>query len=210
MGDKRQHPRFRPTQETEAGIEAGGQQYVGLLLDVSLGGFLLRLEDEPRGLSSGDTACGEIWLDGHMFQGQGRITHRHTRNHGVAVGFAFDRSQAGYRMDLEPVLQRLMENRKAGAIQIDAPPPQAATHPAGVVARIIGHLSPKLARDIFHPLNSGSLREVDLSQCLSIDSGGIGLMMIAQDKGGRLRNCSPHIRPLMETAYVCRRCEGCA
>lgn len=210
MADLRQDPRFRPTRETEAGIEAGGHQCVGLLLDISLGGFLLRLDEEPRRLSVGDPGYGEICFDGHCYQGRGRITHLHSRNQGVAVGFAFDRSEAAYRQEMEPVLQRLIANRTGGAIQLrDHPPAPENGQPPGVAAQIIGHLSPTLARDMVPPLNRGLLREVDLSQCLSIDSGGIGLMMIALDKGGRLRDCSPHIRPLMQTAYVCHRCASC-
>lgn len=210
MGNQRQHPRFRPTRETEAGIEAGGRQYVGILLDVSLGGFLLRLDEEPCHLSGGDPGRGEIWLDGRRFQGQGRITHLHSRNQGVAVGFAFDRAEAGYRLEVEPVLEHLIANRASGAIQMhDLSPAQGSDQAPGIAAQIIGHLSPTLARDVVPHLNSGLLREVDLSQCLSIDSGGIGLMMLALDKGGCLRDCSPHIRPLMQTAYVCHRCASC-
>ena len=210
MAEQRQHPRFRPTRETEASIEAGGRHYVGILLDVSLGGFLLRLDEEPRRLSGGDSGSGEIWLDGRSYQGPGRVTHLHSRNQGVAVGFAFDRNEAGYRQTVAPALQRLIANRTGGAILLrDHPPAPGSDLAPGIAAQIIGHLSPTLARDVVAPLNSGTLREVDLSQCLSIDSSGIGLMMIALDKGGRLHGCSPHIRPLMQTAYVCHRCASC-
>ena len=100
--------------------------------------------------------------------------------------------------------------RQVGVQLRDHPPAPGSNLAPGVAAQIIGHLSPTLARDVVAPLNNGTLREVDLSQCLSIDSGGIGLMMIALDKGGRLHGCSPHIRPLMQTAYVCHRCASCS
>ena len=196
--NKRRYPRLRLASDTEGGVELAGRQHVGQLLNVNCCGFSLGLSDH-EGVSCGVQALGEIWLDGRMYQGEGRIAHVRPAGGGWAMGFSFARENRSLK---DALLACLEAGKVAGAVQL------TGRQGDSLSAAVTGFLSTKVAHDLFSLLRLGSLRHLDLRECRAMTSGGLGLLMIVLDKGVRLVNCAETIRPLMQTANICERCRN--
>lgn len=188
-GEWRRYPRFRPARSVSVAVEtAAGTRFVGQIRDISASGVCLEIAWRigHSSVQSGLAGQAEFVLDdtsGNVFKVSGRLARM---GHELAA-FAFDRVLSS------DVIRQIA--REAGAIEWD-----------GLSAVVHGSLHPGLADDVLRAVENGKL--LDLRHVSTIDSGGIGLAMLAIERGNGLIKCHAAIQPMLQIGGVCARCQA--
>lgn len=184
----------------DAGVMVGNVDIAGGLYDLSRGGFGFVTDARVERIADGAAAVGEFWIDGEMFQLPGTVSHLPASGRGGAVGFSFADEGLRNNRAFNRLLDDIAERYRTGAIRIDG-------HGRGAAA-VVGHFSTHLAKELLRLTGDKRIDGIDLSECISIDSGGIGLAMIAIERGVLVTGCRNAVNQLMATAGVCKRCAG--
>lgn len=178
--DQRFHPRYRLSRTVDVGIAYGPRALTGQLVDFSQGGLQVTLSEKaPERLRSSplewtfnmEEACG---------RGPGEAIRIQTLLSGnTRLGMAVPAAKITIEGKCFHDIVKLLSNDEcAGALRMS----RRADGDCAPVIEVIGKLHARLARDFTRLLADGC-RGIDLSRCRDIDSGGIGLLAIAHEKG---------------------------
>ena len=167
-------------------IEQEGERYSGSVLNISAGGFYLHLAKASLNHLTihGASDFGEINFAGRSANGFGTLIRVERFEKGVGVGFSWDRNEmdAGSSQLIEELIEAQEVKRRLGHVTISA---------NDVV--LGGLVSSALANDIFYGLravDAGQAR-LSLSECTSIDSSGIEMLMVLRDRGVPIVDVGP-------------------
>lgn len=203
--DKRITPRFKLdaslADSASVALTLADSSRNGALLDISSGGFQVRITDIPKPPAPGTAVAWSIRQGELEAAGQGRVTRVDTRlDHSASIGIALDiRLSPDRGASFAALAQQLAKQDQAGAVR-------AHTGSDGkAVVEVLGKLNPRLNRDFTNLLHNRPQR-VDLSKCLQIDSGGLGLLLLGMDRGVQVEGCQGLVKELVETAGICQRC----
>lgn len=187
MVEQRKNPRYSVSSAVRVAVETDVQRYSGTLHNVSVCGMSIRAE---RHLSvgsvrpaKGDPVQGEI-----MFQnGLRKLSGSLVRVDSGCVSMQFSAKLSENELSC-------LTGGRAGAVRWK----DGEAHVEGV-------LSFELRRDM---LSSASKKmPINLSQVSRIDSAGIGLVLLAQERGSAVGRCSQKIHSIMQVARVCMACQ---
>lgn len=190
--ERRRSPRYHIPSHTHipASIRIGGESYLGKVINLSEQGFLMATE---RSAPRREEADWEIQYCGHAFRGHGSLDLRDATRACIAPDTS---------ADLKPLIQLI----------------GAAGRPLGTVARkentavIRGLLDFETARRLLRQIRAGD-NEIDLSGCDDMNSSGLGVLLIAQKEGVRLKGCHGKVQRIAHIVGICRDCppdSGCA
>jgi len=203
--DKRHTPRFKlDTSRDDAAdvvlILPRGEQR-GALLDISSGGFQVRIAHLPQPPAGGTAVTWQVRHGDLQAGGSGRFTRVDTRlDHSATLGIAVDlRLSPDRDASFAALSRQLAGGEESGAVR-------GYTDKGGrAVVEILGKLNPRLNRDFTNLLRNRPQR-VDLSKCQQIDSGGLGLLLLGMERGVQVEGCRGLVKELVETAGICQRC----
>ncbi|HET7776109.1 MAG TPA: PilZ domain-containing protein [Azospira sp.] len=205
--DKRITPRFKLdaslADSASVALTLADSCRNGVLLDISGGGFQVRITDIPKPPAPGTAVAWSIRQGELEAAGQGRVTRVDTRlDHSASIGIALDiRLSPDRGASFAALARQLANQEQAGAVR-------ARTGSDGkAVVEILGKLNPRLNRDFTNLLRDHPQR-VDLSKCLQIDSGGLGLLLLGMERGVQVEGCQGLVKELVETAGICKRCHN--
>lgn len=178
--DQRFHPRYRLSRNVDVGIAYGPRAFIGKLVDFSQGGLQVTLSEQaPERLS-----CAPLEWNFNMEEvcgrGPGEAVRVQTLLSGnTRIGMAVPAAKITIEGKcFHDIVKVLSDDVCAGALRMS----RSANAENKPVIEVIGKLHARLARDFTRLLADGC-RVVDLTRCKDIDSGGIGLLAIAHDKG---------------------------
>jgi hypothetical protein len=190
VSDQRKHQRYILPLQVSAAIETDHWRYVGTIANISRSGMAIRvswrLSTRREGAAKGAQAIGEY-----------AVLHGVSKMPGSIV-----RSDAG-----------------KVTMQFDSPvPPSDISQILGdtastvawrkQVAYVEGNLGFDLRGDFIAAM--AKRMRLDMSRVKSIDSAGVGLALLALERGATLGPCSPAIQPMLGITQVCARCGNCA
>lgn len=188
MFEQRKSPRYSGLPKVLVAVETDAQRYIGTLHNVSACGMSIRtqryLSVGSSRASGGDKVCGEIMVHDELR----KITGSLIRVDPDCVSMQFSSRLS----DAE--LSRLTPGSAGTVIWKDD------------AAHIEGALNIDLRHDV---LNSASQKiRINLSRVSRIDSSGIGLVLIALERGSKIEQCSSEIRPVMQMTRICSLCNN--
>ena len=191
--EQRRAPRYQLATPLTGLVEQEGQRYAGSVLNISAGGFYLHLaKTSPSQLViHGASDFGEIHYAGRNANGFGSLIRVERLAKGVGVGFAWDND--GMDADSMRLINELIgaqEARRAmGSVTISA---------TDIV--LGGLVSSALANDVFISLRKVGANQarVSLSECTSIDSSGIEMLMALRDRGVPIVNVGTEIERIIQ------------
>lgn len=187
MQDKRRHVRIRFAKPLPAYVGLHGHNQRAELLNVSLGGAMLRTE---MPLAVGERFGMEFSLQG---MGIDTVPTVISRGLGDLVGVRFDLGPAT-EIQLEGAIQDSLRNGIASVLSM---------HTLGgrKVMRIAGALNLSLRNDFFHALDKMGVAEIDLSEVSTVDADGLALCMVASERRGVvIERLSPVVAQLWRAA----------
>ena len=202
MRDKRRHPRYAIPGQNAAGMAIGQRDVIGTLFDISRGGFRFVTFDSVADIHVGAGGVGEFWVGGVMFQGVGKVSHVHATDRKATIGFSFVHDLSSKNKAFSALLSSICDQYNTGTTQIGAHGEEAG------MAQVIGHFSGIQAKEIMRLAGAKRIRGIDLSRCNSVDSSGIGISMLASERGLVVRGCKDTVRRLMNTAGMCAKCRS--
>jgi len=184
VNDRRINPRYRVTTDILAAVETDHARLTGKLLDVSKNGFSLQIATrigEAPALQA--PATGEIWVEGQLLKMGGKLARAEKNQVGIELANSFD-----------PFLLDRMRSQ-SGAVQ----------HRAGRV-KVIGALNGTILHEVMRAVRAQ--KTLDLSCVTRIDSGGIGIALLALDHKATIERCSAVVRDFMRVAKICEKCKS--
>lgn len=190
-GEWRRYPRFRPGDEVSVAVETATARLVGRIRDISASGVCL---DIAWGIAGNEVSAGTAGAAEFMLGGKPgdicKVAGRIARIDHTSAAFAFDRSLP------EESLRQIV-------------PAGGAVEWIGNSAVVHGVLHAGLAGDVLRAVEQG--KALDLRHVTTIDSSGIGLAMLATERGSGLTKCHSAIQPMLLLSGVCMRCaaHGC-
>lgn len=212
--EKRRFPRYQLAKPLTGVVEQEGQRYRGTVINLSAGGFYLRLAEAPKKplAIQSDSDYGEIIYAGRTASGFGNIMRVDKYRGGVSLAFAWDRGA----MDAESinvigeVIQEQEQKRALGRV---------TTAENEVV--VGGHVSSALAYDIFSALRalSGDERNRNAAQgadrarlslkgCTSVDSSGVEMLLALRDRGVAIVGIEPEIDAVIRRFQIGGAADG--
>lgn len=198
MQERRIHPRYRVKKHVAAGIEVGNRALFGRLLDMSAGGFRLLVPEQVNPSLKGTLAVGEIVVEPKCIVVPGKIAHISPHGGSTAVGFAWDPTAIEMNLELNLLLKDMASARDAGAVKL------TNRKPLGTHMQVLGHLGMALFRDFFSGIRKKGVTEVDMTNCRSIDSAGVGLLVLGIEAGVKVVNCTKPVRDILAMSGVCK------
>lgn len=183
--ERRHSPRYFVPAHTHvpASLCVDGEHYLGKIVNLSERGFLLVTE---RSMPATGRADWEVQYCGHTFRGSGRLDRRDETHIGIEPENA---------LELKPLIKLInVSGRPLGAIQ---------RHDSQAVVK--GFLDFETARHLLRQVRAGD-SEIDLSGCADLDSAGLGVLLIAQKEGVRLRGCQGKVQQIVSIVGMCRQC----
>lgn len=193
MQEKRRSIRYVPGQDISIAMRCGNHEFSGPLSDLSSGGLMTLLAEKEVGrLPPGTHLCGEITTIDAQIAWDGLVVHHTPTTRGVAVGIAT-------RGHTAPAMRRaaewLAQESHAGALQL-------RRSGNGIVLDVVGRLSFEMSRDFLHLVRNGSIVQVDLSRCTSLDSAGLGMLSIARERRLEISGARDMVRTLLSVAQI--------
>lgn len=195
--EQRRFPRYQLAIPLTGLVEQEGERYAGSVLNISAGGFYLHLAkaSAERLVIHGASDFGEIHYSGRNANGFGSLVRVERFAQGIGVGFGWDHD--GMDADSLALISELVgaqEARRAlGRVTILA------------TELVLGGLvSSALANDVFIGLRKigtsvgTSAARISLSDCTSIDSSGIEMLMALRDRGVPIVNVGPEIERIIQ------------
>lgn len=186
--ERRMNPRFRVTTEIIAAIETEHARYAGQLVDISTGGFLLRviwnLSSGKKQQEPGMQATGEFLVGDRLVKMEGALAR-------------IEKGQVGIRL-AKPLLQSVIDEvvqGQSGAVQ------RINGH-----VRVVGAFNITVLHDVMRAVRAKKI--IDLSGVTGIDSAGLGMASLALEREGVIEKCSFVIRGTMRMARICDSCQG--
>jgi hypothetical protein len=187
--DQRRFPRYQLATPLTGIVEQEGKSYAGSVLNISTGGFYLHIaKSSPENpVIHGASDFGEIHYAGRNANGFGSLirVERFVKG-GIGIGFAWD--SEGMDADSSRLIGELIRAQEArralGRVTVSA---------TDIV--LGGLISSALANDIFTGLRTvgaGQAR-LSLSECTSIDSSGVEMLMTLRDRGVPIINVGTEI-----------------
>jgi len=176
--EQRRFPRYQLATPLTGLVEQEGERYSGSILNISAGGFYLHLpKASPDRLEiHGNSDFGELHYAGKNANGFGSLIRVERFAKGVGVGFAWDSD--GMDADSRRLIGELIgvqaARRALGQVRVSAN------------EVILGGLvSSALANDVFLRLREVGISKarLSLSECSSIDSSGVEMLMTLRDRG---------------------------
>lgn len=190
--EKRRFSRYQLAIPLTGLVEQDGERYSGSVLNISAGGFYLHLaKASPSHLAiHGVNDYGEINFAGRNANGFGSLVRVERLANGVGVGFSWDRE--GMDADSVHLIGELIEAQEAKRTQ------GRVTVSANDVV-LGGLVSSALSYDIFNALRSigAGLARLSLSECNTIDSSGIEMLMALRDRGVPIVNVGAEIERII-------------
>ena len=191
--EQRRFPRYQLAIPLTGLVEQEGERYAGSVLNISAGGFYLHLtKAAPEHLViNGASDFGEIHYAGRNANGFGSLIRVERFVNGIGVGFGWDHD--GMDDDSLALISELIgvqeAQRALGSVTISE---------TEVV--LGGLVSSALANDIFIGLRKAGSRavRVSLSECTSIDSSGVEMLMALRDRGVPIVNVGPKIERIIQ------------
>lgn len=188
MFEQRKSPRYIVSRPVPVAVETDEQRYTGTLHNISSCGMSIRTERHlsvgPHLAAGGDAANGEIMLQ----NGLRKITGSFARVDANCVSMRFSSGLSAEDLSC------LTEACSGTVLWKDGE------------AHVEGVLGFELRRDILS--SAGRKMAINLSRVCRIDSAGIGLLLLAQERGSRIEHCSSEIRSLMHAVRLCAGCSN--
>jgi len=191
--EQRLFPRYQLATPLTGLVEQEGERYSGSVLNISAGGFYLHLTkaSPERLVIHGASDFGEIHYAGRNANGFGSLIRVERFAKGVGVGFAWDND--GMDTDSRSLIGELIgaqEARRAlGRVRVSA-------------SEVIlgGLVSSALANDVFLRLREVGLNQarLSLSECTSIDSSGVEMLMTLRDRGVPIVNVGAEVERIIQ------------
>ena len=191
--EKRRFPRYQLAIPLTGLVEQAGVRFAGSVLNISAGGFYLHL---GKTLTSqlvihGTDDFGEIHYAGRSANGFGSVIRVERFDKGIGVGFAWDSD--GMQAESLGLISELIGAQEA----------KRALGRVNVVASDVilgGVVSSALANDIFAALKIVGISQahLSLSECTSIDSSGVEMLMALRDRGVPIVNVGPEIERIIQ------------
>lgn len=182
--ERRRHVRyyFPLSLHVPASIRIAGDEYLGKVINLSNGGFLMAAERLAPGASLVDW---DIQFHGCDIHGSGRLDLRHDGQ----VAITLDASSS-----LAPLLEKVGSAYDVGAV----------ARRSGT-AKVKGYLGFNAARNLLHQIRAGN-SEIDLSECDDVDSAGLGVLLIAHRERIRLHGCHGKVMQIVSMVGMCDSC----
>ncbi|MBS1139162.1 MAG: hypothetical protein H6R13_615 [Proteobacteria bacterium] len=190
MSDQRKHQRYILPLQVNAAIETDHWRYVGAIANISRSGMAIRvswhLSTRRERAAKGAQAFGEY----AGLTGVNKMPGAIARADVDKVTMQFDSPVSP--SDISQIL-----GDKASTVAWRKE-----------VAYVEGSLGFDLRGDFIAAMTKRM--RLDMSRVSSIDSAGVGLALLALDRGATLGPCSPAIQPMLGITQVCARCGNCA
>lgn len=190
MSEQRRYQRYILPSPVNAAIETDHWRYVGAIANISQSGMAIRvgwrMSTRREHVSRGTDAFGEYFAQGEINKMPGSI---------VRVSADKVTMQFGLSVGSKHLSQLVGEVASTVAWRQG-------------VAYVEGRLGFDLRSDLIAAM--GKRMRLDLSRVRSIDSAGVGLALLALERGATLGPCNPAIQPMLGVTQVCAQCGNCA
>lgn len=173
MLEKRQSIRYHVGEGTDIVIFREGGNVVAPLVDLSCCGLMAAMpESECRRLSPGREVSGQLRRSESVTAWRGRVVHRSPARNGIGIGIAFDQAHGG---DIQAAVKDIVQQPDAGGLHL-------RRGDEGMVLEVHGRLSFITSRDALAYIRRDAVTCVDLAQCSSVDSAGLGMLSLARER----------------------------
>lgn len=191
MIEKRRAVRYRVGQATTATLLGSGGDLVADLADISTSGAMLVVpEDNAVNLRAGcaiefamQRPLGTVVL-------RGLVMHCSPVRRGMGVGLAFTDRAAAREAAVD-----VFADPEAGGIRLQR-------EAQGITLCVLGRLSFATSRDCLSLVRRGLIRRIDLANCTSVDSAGLGTLCIARDEGIAIGGGRGMVKQMLAVARI--------
>lgn len=195
MLEKRRAIRYHVGEDTCIAIRRDEGELIAPLNDVSSTGLMATLPGAASlPLRPGSPVRGQLRWMGGSAQWQGRVVHRSQVSAGVGVGIAFV-GPGAYSGEVRAAIAEVVSLPDAGGLCLER-------NEQGISLQIKGRLSFTTSQDCLAYVRRNAIAKIDLSQCRSIDSAGLGMLCIAGQRGIAIVGASGNVKSLLAIARI--------
>lgn len=187
--ERRKFKRYPLTRPLSGVVEHEHRCYAGNVVDISFGGFRLFVPNVDAGSFRvpGGMDFGEVISEGRNVGGFGNIAFATNALQGAAIGFNWDEYVLAEHHDaLGRLIDFIAGQRNAGRVAID-----------GNRLILRGHVTSALAIDVY-PMVGRGISSIFMEECLSIDPGGVDMLIGLKAAGVHVVACNTEIAPILD------------
>lgn len=193
--EKRRAVRFRVPEKTVVALQGDDGEVHGRLVDLSSGGALVAVppEDGSR-FRPGLEIAGTLRREAEVSRWRGHVVHCSPGQNGIGIGLVFDRRGSADK-EARQAIDAILDHPEVGGFKL-------RRSSQGVVLEVVGRLSFGTSRDCLGLIQREAICRIDLTQCRSLDSTGLGTLCRASQKGIALVGARGQVRDMLAIARI--------